>query len=172
MLTICSPTINIYVFLGYHLQINSFSGEQMHHSSIIKNVTIRHRIIFEFMPYFRLIVPTKTSGSCVCFYRRPLDTVKWCQRTPADTWRVKKKKSILILKSWYCLNALQFDMNSYCEREELTPCRAADEVSVRAGLWGWAVLKNGWLLNPRSIGGVSEHWGIWVSPFIKKKKTR
>lgn len=58
MLTICSPTINIYVFLGYHLQINSFSGEQMHHSSIIKNVTIRHRIIFEFMPSFRLIVPT------------------------------------------------------------------------------------------------------------------
>ena len=75
------------------------------------------------------------------------------------------------MKSWYCLNALQFDMNSSCEREELTSYRAADEVSVR-WLWGWAVLKNGWLLNPRSLGGVSEHWGIWVSPLKKKKKKK
>ena len=148
----------------------------MHHGSIIKNVTICHCIIFKFTPHFRLMVSTKTSGSCVCFYRRPLDTVKWCQSTSAEAteWKKKFKKSILKLKSWYCLNALQFDMNSSREWEELAPCRAADEEVFQCWLvvWGWAALKNGWLLNPRSIGGVSEHWGIWVSPLKKKKKTR
>lgn len=49
--------------------------------------------------------------------------------------------------------------------EDYTLYSAVRALFVHVRVWGWVVLKNGWLLNPRSFSIESlEHWSIWVSP--------
>lgn len=106
--------------------VASVENKFMQHCSIIRNATIYHCIIFPVLevclsPLKHLPIQCSLiikHHFCAYFCLPPLDTLKWCHCTSSGTWRLKsslKFKTLILF-----IHFVQFDINPFHEKEELT----------------------------------------------------